>query len=128
MAVVTGLTGVVFHYQLSGLVVLLVIVLCTVPHGLALGPLPWLMMSAIFPTRIRAKAVAITTTFLWVTIYSGAQLFPMVSGYSERTIGSPALSFGLFTAICLLSILFGWRMLPETKGRTLEEIAASWRR
>ncbi|MBN1344435.1 MAG: sugar porter family MFS transporter [Phycisphaerae bacterium] len=128
MALVTALTGVVFHYQLSGPIVLLVIVLCTVPHGLALGPLPWLMMSEIFPTRIRAKAVAITTTFLWITIYSGAQLFPMVSGFSERTIGSPALAFWLFTVVCLLAIIFGWRMLPETKGRTLEEIAASWRK
>jgi sugar porter (SP) family MFS transporter len=128
MAVVTALTGAVFHFQLSGSVVLLVIILCTVPHGLALGPLPWLMMSEIFPTRIRARAVSLTTAFLWVTIYSGAQLFPILSDYSQKKIGSVGGVFWLFTGICLVAFLFGWKMLPETKGRTLEEIAASWKK
>ena len=128
MAIVTALTGAVFHFELSGSIVLVVIILCTVPHGLALGPLPWLMMSEIFPTRIRAKAVAVTTTFLWVTIYSGAQLFPMIAGYSEKIIDSAGGAFWLFTVICILSFIFGWKMLPETRGRTLEEIAESWKR
>ena len=128
MAVVTALAGAVFHYHLSGWIVLLVIILCTVPHGLALGPLPWLMMSEIFPTRLRARAVSLTTAFLWVTIYSGAQLFPIMTDYSDKLIGSVGGAFWLFSAICILAFLFGWKMLPETKGRTLEEIAASWRK
>lgn len=45
MAVITAATGLVFHFQVYGALLLLVLVLCTVPHGLALGPLPWLMMS-----------------------------------------------------------------------------------
>ena len=128
MAVVTALTGAVFHYHLSGWIVLLVIILCTVPHGLALGPLPWLMMSEIFPTRLRARAVSLTTAFLWVTIYSGAQLFPIMTDYSEKLIGSVGGAFWLFSVICIFAFLFGWKMLPETKGRTLEEIAASWKK
>ncbi len=128
MAAVTALTGAVFHFHLHGGVVLLVICLCTIPHGLALGPLPWLMMSEIFPTRLRAKMVSLTTAFLWVTIYSGAQLFPILKDYSEKRWGSVGPAFWLFTAICLVSFVFGLRMLPETKGRTLEEIAASWRK
>lgn len=128
MCVVTAMTGAVFHFHLSGWFVLLVIILCTVPHGLALGPLPWLMMSEIFPTRLRARAVSLTTAFLWVTIYSGAQLFPIISDYSKKTLGSVAGAFWLFSVICVFSFLFGWRMLPETRGRTLEEIAASWKK
>lgn len=128
MAVVTALTGVVFQFHVSGWVVLLVIMLCTVPHGLALGPLPWLMISEIFPTRLRARAVALTTAFLWVTIYSAAQLFPIITDYSQKVLGSVAGAFWLFTLICLLSFLFGWKILPETKGRVLEEIAASWKK
>ena len=128
MAIVTALTGAVFYYHLSGFVVFLLIMLCTIPHGVALGPLPWLMMSEIFPTRIRAKAVAVTTTFLWVTFYTGAQLFPVLTTHSEKLIGSPGGVFWLFTVICLFSLMFGWKMLPETKGRTLEEIAESWKR
>jgi sugar porter (SP) family MFS transporter len=128
MALVTALTGAVFHYHLSGWPVLVVIMLCTIPHGLALGPLPWLMMSEIFPTRLRARAVSLTTAFLWLTIYSGAQLFPIITNYSTEKTGSVGGAFYLFTGICGLAFLFGLVMLPETKGRTLEEIAASWKR
>lgn len=125
MALITILTGWVFHLHIQGFLVLLVLALCTVPHGLALGPLPWLMMSEIFPTHLRAKAVAITTTFLWLLIYLGAQLFPMIVGASEKYMGSPAGAFWLFASICVLSTLFGWKLLPETRGRTLEEIGQS---
>jgi hypothetical protein len=88
MAFITALTGVMFHLEWTGIIVLVVIGLCTIPHGLALGPLPWLMMSELFPTRLRAKAVAITTTFLWVVIYLGAQLFPALCYLSEKSIMS----------------------------------------
>lgn len=127
MAAVTGMTGMVFHFHEHGLLVLLVIILCTVPHGIALGGLPWLMMSELFPNRIRAKAVAVTTTFLWLTIFTAAQLFPILIGWSEHSIGSAGGAFWLFTFICLCSAIFGWRMMPETKGRTLEDIGRSWR-
>ncbi len=85
-----------------------------------------MMMSEIFPNRIRSAAVAVTTTFLWIVIYLGAQLFPMITRYSEQKIGSVGGAFWVFSFICILSLLFGWKMLPETKGRTLEQIAASW--
>lgn len=128
MILVTMLTGAVFHFHLTGWPVLLVIILCTVPHGLALGPLPWLMMSEIFPTRLRGRAVSLTTAFLWLTIYSGAQLFPLMTDYSEKKLGSVGGAFWLFSVVCVFALLFGWKMLPETKGRTLEEIASSWKK
>ena len=128
MALVTATTGAVFAFQIHGPILLLVITLCTVPHGLALGALPWLMMSEIFPNRIRAKAVALTTTFLWLMIFAAAQTFPLLTGFSQRTIDSPAGAFWFATVICLAAALFGWKMLPETKGRSLEKIADSWQR
>lgn len=126
MAAVTLMTGFVFAYHIHGIVVLLVLMLCTVPHGIALGGLPWLMMSELYPNRVRAKAVAITTTFLWMVIFSCGQLFPIFVQISNNAIGSPAGVFWLFTVICLFSALFGCTIMPETKGRTLEDIAASW--
>jgi SP family arabinose:H+ symporter-like MFS transporter len=128
MAFVTVLTGLVFALQIRGPLLLLVITLCTVPHGLALGALPWLMMSEIFPNRVRAKAVAVTTTFLWLMIFTAAQTFPLLIGYSERTLGSPAGAFWFAALICVASAIFGWKMLPETKGRSLENIGGSWQR
>ena len=95
---------------------------------LALGPLPWLMMSELFPTNLRGRAVSLTTAFLWLTIFSGAQLFPIITGYSERLTGSVGGAFLLFSVVCIFSFLFGLFMLPETKGRVLEEIAASWKK
>ena len=88
----------------------------------------WLMMSELFPTRVRAKAVSITTTFLWVAIFAGAYLFPALKTASTALVGSVGGAFWLFAVICILSFLFGWRMMPETKGRTLEEIAESWKK
>jgi SP family arabinose:H+ symporter-like MFS transporter len=128
MAAITFLTGLVFHFHWTGGIVLLVLVLCTVPHGIALGPLPWLMMSEIFPNRVRGRAVALNTAFLWITIYSAAQLFPIMDAASRKAIGSAGGVFWLFTVVCIAAFWFGWRILPETKGRTLEEIAASWKK
>jgi hypothetical protein len=88
MTAITFTSGLVFHYQLTGAIVLIVIVLCTVPHGIALGGIPWLMMSELFPTRLRAKAVSITTTFLWGTILGGAYLSPAIATVSENLVGS----------------------------------------
>lgn len=125
MAFVTLATGFVFYFHLHGMVVLLVLCLCTVPHGIALGGLPWLMMSELFPNRIRAKAVTVTTTFLFLVIFSCGQLFPILVDHSTRSMGSAAGVFWLFTFICCLSTVFGLTIMPETKGRTLEEIADS---
>ena len=128
MGAITCAAGLVFHFHLTGIIVLIVVMLCTVPHGIALGGIPWLMMSELFPTRLRAKAVSITTTFLWVTIFSGAYLFPALTTAAENLVGSMGGVFWLFTIICVVSFLFGVFMMPETKGRTLEEIAESWKR
>jgi SP family arabinose:H+ symporter-like MFS transporter len=120
------LAGVVFHFNITGPVVVLVIFLCAAPHAIGLGPLPWLMMSEIYPTRIRARAVSISTTFLWLAGFTGPFAFPSLEAISERWIGSNAGLFWFYAVVCLLSFFWGWRFLPETKGRTLEEIGESW--
>lgn len=125
-AVITLLCGCVFTWGWKGTPVMIVIALITIPHGLALGGLPWLMMSELYPTRLRAKAVAVTTTTLWCFIFTGGYLFPSITGWSERAVGSVAAAFWLFTGVCILSFLFGGLLMPETKGRTLEDIGESW--
>jgi len=121
-----GLLGVVFHCNLTGPIVLIAVFLCAIPHSFALGPLPWLMMSEIFPTRIRARAVAITTTFIWLVGFLATYLFPILSGLSQRWIGSIGGVFWLSGVVCVFALIFGVTLLPETKGKTLEEIAAAW--
>ena len=120
--------GLVFMFNMTGVIVLLVIFLCYAPHALAMGPLPWLMMSELYPTRIRAKALAITTTWLWVAGWSAPLIFPILIGFFKRTTGSAGPAFWFFGVVCLISLFFGLKILPETKGRTLEDIAKSWLR
>lgn len=115
-----------FHSGWTGPIIILVIIFTTIPHHLGLGPLPWLMQSELFPTRLRAKGVCISTTIVWIGGFLSAYLFPIVAAWSERLVGSIALFFVIFIVMCLLSLLFGATLLPETKSRTLEEIAASW--
>ena len=87
------------------------------------------MMSELYPTRIRARAVSITTTVLWITSFFPVLLFPILQRVGPRSdLGSVAGVFWIYAAICVLSLLFGWAMLPETKGRSLEAIAESWKR
>jgi SP family arabinose:H+ symporter-like MFS transporter len=89
---------------------------------------PWLMMSELYPNRVRAKAVALTTTFLWIVVSTCVQFFPSLVQYSTERIGSSAGVFWLSAGICLFAALFGCTIMPETKGRTLEEIADSFKR
>jgi SP family arabinose:H+ symporter-like MFS transporter len=119
--------GAVFQVNATGGLIVLVIFLCAAPHAIGLGPLPWLMMSEIYPTRIRAKAVSLSTTFLWVAAFSGTYALPLLQVASERMFHTVAGVFWLYAAVCLFSFVWGMKFLPETKGRSLENIANSWR-
>jgi MFS transporter, SP family, arabinose:H+ symporter len=125
MIFANALMGLLFHVGMGGGWILLAVMLMAIPHSFALGPLPWLMMSELYPTRIRARAVAITTTALWALAFFPVMLFPVLQRLSERTIGSGAGVFWVNAVICVGALAFGWRLLPETKGRTLEDIARS---
>jgi MFS transporter, SP family, arabinose:H+ symporter len=126
MFVCLVIAGFVFHLNVTGPIVVAVILLCAAPHAIGLGPLPWLMMSELYPTRIRARAVSISTTFLWIAGFTGPFAFPMIEVASKRLIGSAAGVFWFYSGICLVAFFWGRKYLPETKGRTLEDIAQSW--
>src|SRR5579863_9171078 len=93
---------------------------------ISLAPLAWLIMSEIFPTRLRGKAMGVATIFLWLSMYVSAQVIPSLSAYMERNFGSIAGIFWLFALACAGTLIFCWYMVPETKGRSLEEIGQSW--
>jgi MFS transporter, SP family, arabinose:H+ symporter len=121
------LVGLLFQCEAAGWMILVGILLMAIPHSFALGPLPWLMMSELYPTRNRARAVAITTTVLWITSFFPVMLFPILSGISSDWLGTISGVFFFYAILSLLALIFGWMMLPETKGRTLEQIAESWK-
>ncbi len=82
-----------------------------------IGTCVWLLLSEIFPMRIRGFAMGIAVFVLWCTNAAISFLFPVLNS----TFGSTG-TFGLFVAVNLVSLYFVWRCVPETKGTTLEEL------
>jgi SP family xylose:H+ symportor-like MFS transporter len=118
--------GALFQHHVTGEVVVLALFLCAVPHAIGLGPLPWLMMSELYPNRVRAKAVSITTTVVWVVGFTAPFALPWLESISERLSHTIAGVFWTYSIVCLLALFWGWKWLPDTRGRTLEDIGASW--
>jgi sugar porter (SP) family MFS transporter len=89
--------------------------------AVAMGPVVWVVLSEIFPTRIRGRAMSIATVCLWVACFAVSQTVP----WMFETLGQAA-TFWTYAVMCLVAIGFvaGW--VPETKGKTLEEIERSW--
>jgi MFS family permease len=103
MCVFLVLTGILFQRNATGGAVVLVVFLCAIPHAIALGPLPWLMISEIYPTRMRAKAVSLSTTLLWVAAFTGPLAFPMLEFLSVRIFRSIA---GVLALLMHLFVFF----------------------
>jgi MFS transporter, SP family, arabinose:H+ symporter len=115
--------GWMFHQQARGAGVLGGILVFVAAFAMAMGPIPWIIISEIFPARVRGRAAAVGTLVIWVACYVVALTFPVL----QKGIG-PALTFWVYAGCSLLSFLFVAAVIPETKGRSLEEIEASWRR
>jgi len=85
--------------------------------SLGLGPVPWIMTAEIFPMRIRAFAVGITTAFHWILTFGIIKVFPsFVTNFGSHT------AFYLCAGICVVGLYFIVRKVPETRGRSLEQI------
>lgn len=89
----------------------------------SLGPIAWLMLSEIFPNTVRSRAVAIATATNWISNFIVAQTFLLLLD----GLGAP-VTFWLYAGVGILSIIFIAKLVPETKGRTLEEIERDWLR
>lgn len=87
----------------------------------SMGPIKWVFMSEIFPTRIRGRAVAITSLAVWSADAILNLLFPIL----RDSFGKSA-TFYTFAAILIPQFYFVWKIMPETKGRSLEDIERSW--
>ncbi len=119
-----GLVGWMFHTEQNGMALLIGMVGFIAAFAMAMGPLSWLLCSEIFPNKARGRAMSVATFVIWTSCYVVAQTFPMLN--DSPTIG-PAITFWIYGAVSLLSLVFVWLMVPETKGKTLEEIEHTWR-
>ena len=116
-----ALVGWLYHVHGSGLAVLVFVMSFVAGHAFGNGVACWVIISEIYPTKVRGRGMSIATTALWLVGYLGNQLFPIM----QKHLGSDG-TFWLFSAGALLTIvLVGW-LVPETKGRSLEEITKLW--
>lgn len=83
-------------------------------------------MAEIFPTRHRGKAMSIASVVLWISTVMVNQAFPPLSSLSEKIFGSEFGIFVIYAVSCLITALFVYLVLPETRGKTLEQISAFW--
>jgi sugar porter (SP) family MFS transporter len=122
MAVTLLLLGLLFRWEPPpAAMILAVIVLYVASFGVGLGPGVWVVISELFPTRIRGRAMSIATLCLWLAcILVTATFLSLVEAFGSTG------AFWLYAAMSVLNFLFIWRVMPETKGRSLEEIERSW--
>jgi len=110
-----------------GLAVLAPMMLGAGTFTLGLAPLSWIIVSEIFPNRVRSQALAIVCVFLFGSSFLTAQVFPMAMDWLRQMTGTPAGMYVVFALVCISCALFVWRVMPETKGVTLEQIGEFWR-
>lgn len=127
-----GMTGLVVAYAVLGelfrlhvhgkpmLVLVLAAIAC---YSVSLAPVTWVVISEIFPTRIRSSAMSIAVTALWAACFLLTYTFPLLNA-ALKASGT----FWTYAAICLAGLLFFAASLPETKGKSLEEIESSLRK
>lgn len=104
-----------------GMAALIFIIIYTASFMMSWGPICWVLISEIFPNTIRSQAVAIAVAAQWIANFTVSSTFPSLS---EWSIGGTYL---IYAAFALLSAIFVWKFVPETKGKTLEEMSGLWR-
>src|ERR1700680_2812995 len=116
-----ALVGWFYYVHGSGVAVLIFVMTFVAGHAFGNGVACWVIISEIYPTKVRGRAMSIATTALWVVGYLGNQSFPLM----QKHLGSDG-TFWCFSAAALLNLLCVLSLVPETKGRTLEDITRFW--
>ncbi len=121
MAVALALIGIAFRQHWGGTVMLYVVIAYCVAFGIGLGPVMWLLISEIYPTKIRGKAMSLATLSVW-----GSNWLVAVTFLTLLNRAGPANTFWLYGVISVAAFVFCYLFVPETKGRTLEQIEHHW--
>jgi SP family arabinose:H+ symporter-like MFS transporter len=116
-----ALVGWFYHIHGSGLVILVLVMSFVAGHAFGNGVACWVIISEIYPTKVRGRGMSIATTALWLVGYLGNQLFPTM----RKSLGSDG-TFWCFSAGALVTFILVGLLIPETKGRSLEEITKFW--
>ena len=122
MSVALALVGLAFQRHMDGRSVFYAVIAYIVFFGIGLGPVVWLLIAEIYPTKIRGKAMSLATLTVWGANWIVASTFlSLIHG-----VGFTG-TFWIYAVICLLAFLFCVTFVPETKNKSLEDIERRWR-
>ncbi len=111
------LIGFGYALHLKGLMVVIPVLATLACYAFSLAPVTWVLISEIFPNRIRGAAVSVAVSSLWIACFILTYTFPLLN----RALG-PAQTFWLYAGICMAGFVFIFLCVPETKGKSLEQI------
>jgi SP family arabinose:H+ symporter-like MFS transporter len=117
MLMLLGLSALFFMKQTSGVMVLVFILGYIAFFGASLGPAVWVVTAELFPNRLRSKGMSVAIVALWISCTIVTITFPIML---EKLSGG--ITFLIFAMICLANLFYVWQYVPETKGKTLEEL------
>ncbi|MDE6422365.1 MAG: MFS transporter, partial [Muribaculaceae bacterium] len=117
LAVIYGILGLCYRMQVTGFFMVVLVVAAIACYAMTLGPVAWVLIAEIFPNRVRGVAVATCTFFLWVASFTLTYTFPLLNA----ALGSYG-TFWIYSLICVAGFIFFLFRLPETKGKSLEQL------
>ncbi|MBK7131434.1 MAG: sugar porter family MFS transporter [Bacteroidales bacterium] len=117
LAMIFTITGTMYFFHMQGLPLLIMVVIAIACYAMSLAPVTWVVLSEIFPNRIRGVAMSVATFALWTACFVLTYTFPLLN-----KLLNASGTFWLYGIICIFGFWFILRKLPETKGKSLEEI------
>jgi SP family sugar porter-like MFS transporter len=117
LAGIYAVLGTMYFFHMQGLPLLIMVVTAIACYAMSLAPVTWVVLSEIFPNRLRGTAMSIATFSLWAACFILTYTFPLLNKLLKASG-----TFWLYGFICLSGFLFIIKKLPETKGKSLEEI------
>lgn len=117
LTLIYALMGSAYYFHISGILLLVVVMLAIACYAMTLAPVMWIVVSEIYPNRVRGIAMSVATFALWTACFVLTYTFPLLN----KGLGASG-TFWLYGIICLAGGFFVLKNVPETKGKTLEEI------
>ena len=128
MAIAMFSLGFVFFAQSTGYLALMCMMVYVASFALSWGPVTWVLLSEIFPNKIRGRAMAVAVAAQWIANYAVSITFPMMDDNSYLTeLFNHGFAYWVYGFMGILALLFVKKFVPETKGKTLEEMEELWK-